>query len=271
MPAPDDDARGSRLAGLVGSPLTLARREATRMPLVAVTVALQAWERSRGVRTFALRRGNEVLQIVAHTPLGRFLPTPVHDDDADAEAVRIATAVRTGAGGPTRQAPRPAATPAAKATPATKATPAAGVPATAATASKAARPAKSAPSAEAVAAGAPGAVTDKVEKVTEQLDIDEPESRDELPIPDFDNVSLGSLRARLRSLSIEDLVRLREWEQAHANRLPVVTLLDNRIAKVSAETNGGTAYPKGSTPASGDQAASAAADAAKDEGGTLRI
>jgi hypothetical protein len=265
MPAPDDDAHSSRLAGLVGGPLTLARREATRMPLVAVTVALEAWERSRGVRTFALRRSNEVLQIVAHTPLGRFLPTPFHDDDADAEAARIATAVRTGAGGPTRQAPRPAASPAAKTTP-----PAA-VPATAATAAKAARPAKAAPAAEAVAVGAPGAVTDKVEKVAEQLDIDEPQSRDELPIPDFDNVSLGSLRARLRSLSVEDLVRLREWEQAHANRLPVVTLLDNRIAKVSAETNGGTAYPKGSTPASGDQAASAAADAAKDEGGTLRI
>ena len=256
MPAPDDHAHTSRLAGLVGGPLTLARREAARMPLLALTTALQAWQRTSGVRSFALRRGNEALQIVAHTPLGRFLPQPTHDDDADAEAQRIAAAARNGSA--TRNRPRPAPAPAKP------------IPATPATAAKAAAPAKPTPPAEAVAAGAPGAVTDKVEQITEKLHVEEPQSRDELPIPDFDNVSLGSLRARLRSLSVEDLVRLREWEQAHANRLPVVTLLDNRIAKVSADkpgdTTGSTAYPK-----SGEQATQDARNAANGDGGTLRV
>jgi hypothetical protein len=265
MPAPDDHAHTSRIAGLVGGPITLARREAARMPLLALTTALQAWQRTSGVRSFALRRGNEALQIVAHTPLGRFLPQPVHDDDADAEAARIATAARTGTSAPTR--PTPAKVAPAKATP-TERVPVKPVPATDATEAKAAAPAASTPAPEAVAAGAPGVVTDQVEKITEKLHVEEPQSREELPIPDFDNVSLGSLRARLRSLSVEDLVKLREWEQAHAHRLPVITLLDNRIAKVSADsaTSGSGTYPK-----SGEQAAKTAQNAASDEGGTLRV
>ena len=49
--------------------------------------------------------------------------------------------------------------------------------------------------------GAPGAVTDEVEQIAEALHVHAPESRDELPIPDFDNISIGSLRARLRPLT----------------------------------------------------------------------
>jgi len=183
-------------------------REAGRMPLVAVTLGLKVWEQSRPIRDMALRRGNELLQIAGHTPLGRFLPQPIlHDDEhVDLEAERIAADARVAAAKAsvinTVRSEAPAA------------------------------PAQPAP--EAVEVGAPGAVTDVVEKVSEQLQIDEPTKAADLPIPDFDNVSLGSLRARLRSLSVEDLVTLREWEKAHADRLPVVTLLDNRIAKVSA-------------------------------------
>lgn len=192
-------------SGLAGSALALLTREAGRMPLLAMTIGLKAWEQSRPVRELALRRGGEVLQIVAHTPLGRFLPQPLIDDGADVEAERIAVEARAAA-----------AAAAARST------------------VKAAPPSR--PSAAAVEAGAPGAVTDVVEKVTDDLAIDEPTSARDLPIEDFDNVSIGSLRARLRSLSVEDLVTLREWEKAHANRLPVVTLLDNRIAKVSASS-----------------------------------
>ena len=124
-------------------------------------------------------------------------------------------------------------------------------------------------------AGAPGAVTEDVEKVAEAVHVKEPESREDLPIPDFDNVSLGSLRGRLRSLSLEQLVVLREWEQAHAHRLPVVTLLDNRIAKLSAEAsgngNGSTAYPDEGAQQTGNRAAEQAESAAEGEGGTLRV
>ena len=92
-----------------------------------------------------------------------------------------------------------------------------------------------------VAAAAPPTASATAEKITQQLDIDPPTSRSDLPIPDFDNVSLGSLRARLRALTLDDLATLREWEQAHAHRLPVLTLLDNRIAKVA--TPASAPYP----------------------------
>jgi len=207
MAADDRSAQGSK-GSVASSAVAFLGREAGRMPLVAVALGIKVWEQSRPVREIALRRGNEILQIAGHTPLGRFLPQPIHHDDehVDLEAERIAADARVAAARASvintvrSEAPAPSARPAP----------------------------------EAVEAGAPGAVTDVVEKVSEQLHIDEPTSAADLPIPDFDNVSLGSLRARLRSLSVEDLVTLREWEKAHAHRLPVVTLLDNRIAKVSA-------------------------------------
>lgn len=58
---------------------------------------------------------------------------------------------------------------------------------------------------------------------------------DQLPLPDFDHLTLGSIRGRLRRLSLPELVQLREYEGAHGNRLPIVTMLDNRIAKLTAE------------------------------------
>jgi hypothetical protein len=223
---PADPSR-SRNRGLTDQAFRLVTREATRLPLFALSVGLQAWQRTRTLREMALRHGNEALQIAAHTPLGRFLPQPILDDGAEDEAERIASQARQArlvpvAGPPTAAETEPAAKPAAVKTPAT-------------------RPA--APKTEANT----DAKNTEVEAVAAKLDVDEPESREDLPIPDFDNVSLGSLRGRLRSLSLEQLVVLREWEQAHAHRLPVITLLDNRIAKVSAEqatTNGsGSTYP----------------------------
>ena len=266
------DNSSSRNGGLTDQAVRLVTREATRLPLFALSVGLQAWQRTRSLREMALRHGSEALQIAAHTPLGRFLPQPILNDGAEDEAERIATQARQArlvpvAEPPKAAEPKPAAKPAAAKAPATKA---------AQPKTETKRETKHTEVPEAAReAGAPGAVTDKVEAVTEKLDIDEPESREDLPIPDFDNVSLGSLRGRLRSLSLEQLVILREWEQAHAHRLPVMTLLDNRIAKVSAEqttTNGsGSTYPKDAAAATGSRAADQAESAAEDEGGTLRV
>jgi hypothetical protein len=58
-------------------------------------------------------------------------------------------------------------------------------------------------------------------------------SHDELPLEDYDHLTLGSLRARLPRLDPVALVQLRDYERAHAHRLPVLTMLENRIAKVS--------------------------------------
>jgi hypothetical protein len=227
-------------------------RRATQLPLTAISIGLEAWERSRGLREFALRRGNEALQIAAHTPLGRLLPQQILDDGADEEAARIVADAREAT------TPKPA-----------KATP---EPAPAPAPSRPAQP----PAAQTEAArdvGAPGAATEEVEKITEQLHLEAPQSRDELPIPDFDNISLGSLRARLRSLSVEQLVVLREWEQAHANRLNVVTTLDNRIAKVGtgSPSSTGAQTDLGAKGTDYPQEAKAAERAAEAEGGTLRV
>ncbi len=56
---------------------------------------------------------------------------------------------------------------------------------------------------------------------------------DELPLPDFDHQTVPQLRGRLRTLGLAELVQLRDYEQAHAAPLPVLTLLDNRIAKLT--------------------------------------
>jgi hypothetical protein len=54
----------------------------------------------------------------------------------------------------------------------------------------------------------------------------------DLPLADFDHLTVPQLRGRLRTLDLPQLVQLRDYEQAHAARLPVLTLLDNRIAKL---------------------------------------
>jgi hypothetical protein len=82
------------------------------------------------------------------------------------------------------------------------------------------------------------AVTPEVEAVVEEAAATvsrEVPSHDELPLPDYDHMTLGSLRGRLRSLTLEQLVAVRDYEKAHADRLPVVTLVDNRIAKLALE------------------------------------
>ncbi len=255
------DPRASDNPGLAGAVVGRLSREVGRVPLVALTFALEAWERTRGIREFTIRRGGEALQIAAHTPLGRFLPQPVLDDGADREAAEIALSAA-------RETASAIVAEAAVETPATEEPPT--EPATEPTAK--ARPAtpSGTPPAEAVAAGAPGAVADTVDEVADELDVPSATSREELPIPDFDNISIGSLRARLRSLSTGQLVQLRDWEQGHAHRLPVITLLDNRIAKLAAEESkasksGDAPYPGGA------DAAESAKEAAQDEGGTLRI
>lgn len=57
-------------------------------------------------------------------------------------------------------------------------------------------------------------------------------SSDELPLEGYDGLTLPAIRARLRSLDVEQLVQIRAYEQAHANRLQIVTMFENRIAKL---------------------------------------
>jgi hypothetical protein len=77
----------------------------------------------------------------------------------------------------------------------------------------------------------------------------------DLPLPDYDHMTLGSLRGRMRSLDLPQLIQIRDYEKAHADRLPIVTMLDNRIAKLAndptAPLSGGSATAESDVPAKG--------------------
>ena len=57
-----------------------------------------------------------------------------------------------------------------------------------------------------------------------------------LPLANYDQLSVASLRARLRNLDVAQLGELIEYERAHANRADVITMFERRIAKMQAET-----------------------------------
>jgi len=56
------------------------------------------------------------------------------------------------------------------------------------------------------------------------------------PLPNYDELSIASLRARLRNLDVPQLRQLVEYESAHAGRADVITMFERRIAKLQAET-----------------------------------
>jgi hypothetical protein len=54
------------------------------------------------------------------------------------------------------------------------------------------------------------------------------------PLPNYDALTVASLRARLRNLSIEQVRELAEYERAHAGRPEVITMFERRVAKLEA-------------------------------------
>lgn len=65
--------------------------------------------------------------------------------------------------------------------------------------------------------------------------------RGDLPLADYDHLPVSALRDRIRSLRIEEIEQLLAYEQAHGNRLPVVTTMRARLEQLEA----------GATPTSG--------------------
>ena len=53
-----------------------------------------------------------------------------------------------------------------------------------------------------------------------------------LPVAGWDQLSLGSIRARLSRLSEADLAQLLHYEERHGGRPAVVSMLANRLAKI---------------------------------------
>lgn len=62
---------------------------------------------------------------------------------------------------------------------------------------------------------------------------------DEVPIIvaelDYDELTLAQLRAKLRSVSADDLVTLAQYERDHRARAPFLTMLDNRVMSAQAK------------------------------------
>jgi hypothetical protein len=56
------------------------------------------------------------------------------------------------------------------------------------------------------------------------------------PLPNYDELSIASLRARLRNLDVARVRQLAGYEKAHAARPDVMTMFERRIAKLEAET-----------------------------------
>ena len=79
---------------------------------------------------------------------------------------------------------------------------------------------------------------------------------DELPLPDFDHLPLGSLEGRIRSLDADGLTALLDYERAHGNRLPVTLVLERRLEQV----RGGAALSGGSPLAATPEVQHAPAD-----------
>lgn len=55
----------------------------------------------------------------------------------------------------------------------------------------------------------------------------------ELPVPNYDDLTIASLRARLRNLSADQVAQLVDYEKSHANRADVIQMFERRIAKLA--------------------------------------
>jgi hypothetical protein len=74
------------------------------------------------------------------------------------------------------------------------------------------------------------------EAVVVETVVAEPETGSALPLANYDESSVASLRARLRNLSVAQLTQLVEYEKSHADRADVIAMFERRIAKVEAES-----------------------------------
>src|SRR5215472_15245598 len=72
------------------------------------------------------------------------------------------------------------------------------------------------------------------ETATPETATPETEASTDLPIANYDTLTVASLRARLRNLSPGQLSILIDYEKAHAGREEVVGMFERRIAKIKA-------------------------------------
>jgi hypothetical protein len=102
-------------------------------------------------------------------------------------------------------------------------------------------PARSAPTAGSPAAASQAAASRAAapEAAAPEAAAPEPAPVD-LPVPSYDELSIASLRARLRALDAAQVRDLLDYERAHASRANVITMFERRIAKLEGTENADT-------------------------------
>jgi hypothetical protein len=68
-------------------------------------------------------------------------------------------------------------------------------------------------------------------------------AHENLPLPDYDHVTVGALPAAIAPLAADEVAQLLEYERMHGRRLPVTTVLEHRL-----EALRGGATPSGGDP-----------------------
>ena len=81
---------------------------------------------------------------------------------------------------------------------------------------------------------------------------------DQLPLPDYDHLPAEGLTSRIRTLDAAQLETVLQYEREHANRIQVVTVMENRLQSLR----------EGAQPSGGDPAAPAADDPVHARGGS---
>lgn len=131
---------------------------------------------------------------------------------------------------PAAEAPADAAAPAAATTPAPEDTAA---PEPEATAEPATAAAQAAAEPETAVAPEPTAPAAAEPAAAEPEASAGPETSSALPLANYEELSVASLRARLRNLSNDDLSQLMAYERAHQDRPEVIKMFQNRLIKMT--------------------------------------
>lgn len=225
-------------AGLVATAVDQARdlpRLVVEFPVTAVSQALQATMRVQQKVTELAIKGDRALGTLR--PVEEKPSWATFDDDEAPRRNGASTVTELRPQAPRTSTPIPVAQP-----PAPK--PVAPKP----VAPKAAAPKAAAPKAAAPEPAAPKASTPKPAGVTSATapgpaptagqpvtapDTATPDTGAPTALPGYPALTIPQLRGRLRFLSAADLTALLDWETAHGNRAPYLTMLGNRISTVT--------------------------------------
>ncbi|GGG15223.1 hypothetical protein GCM10007304_31620 [Rhodococcoides trifolii] len=207
--------------GLAVTVVDEARRlpsTAISLPMTAISQVLQTSMRFQQTVTELAIRGDEIFALIGSTPEEK--PSwATFDDDADAGAALSVEPELLGDTGGEIDVPEPEqAQPAPEAT--NTATPESG-----AAAGRFALYSTPPSEIEVPATPAPKKAAKRASKKA-------PEIAEYL---DYDSLTLAQLRARLRTLSVDELTTLLDYETATSSRAPFLTMLTNRITTAQAK------------------------------------